>query len=83
MYWDDFGRAILFIIVFSLIIAGSYLFTLIGQMNNVKQQNGAKNYMVDGSFQLQEKSDKFLYSNTTRVRIQNNNNGSGQGRRRK
>lgn len=83
MYLDDFGKAILFIIVFSLIIAASYLYTLIGQMNNVKQQNGAKNYIVDGSFQLQEKSDKFMYSNTTRVRVQSNNSGGSQGRRRK
>lgn len=83
MYLDELGKAILFIIVFSLIIAGSYLYTLIGQMNNVRKQNGAQNYMVNGSFYLEEKSDRFLYSNTTRVRVQSNNNGSGQRRRRK
>lgn len=81
MYWDDLGKAILFIIVFSLIIAGSYLYSLIGQMNNVRQQSGARDYMVDGSFHLQEKSDRFMYSHTTRVRVQTNNGGaSGQGR---
>lgn len=81
MYWDEFGRAILFIIVFSLIIAGSYLYILINNMNNVRQQNGARNYMVDGSFVLQEKSDRFMYSHTSRVRIQSNNGNGGGGSR--
>lgn len=80
MYWDDFGKALLFIIVFSLIIAGSYIYTLINEMNNVRQQSGAKDYVVDKSFQLQEKSDRFMYSHTSRVRIQSNKS-SGPNRR--
>lgn len=83
MYWDDLGKAMLFIIVFSLVIAGSYLYALIRQMNNVRQQRGATEYMEEGSFKLQEKSDRFMYSHTNRVRIQTNNGSQGKpgGRR--
>ncbi len=85
MYLDDLGRALLCIIVFSLIIAGCYIYTLIKQMNNVRQQNGARNYMQEGSFHLYEKSDRFMYSHTSRVRVQSNNGNGGPnpGGRRK
>lgn len=73
--WDELAKALAMILFIALIIAGSYVFYLVNQMNNVKKQSGAKDYMEENSFHLFEKSDQFLYSNTTKVRIQKNNNG--------
>lgn len=67
--WDEFGKGLAMIIFFSLMIAGSYVFALINQMNNVKEQGGAQDYIEKDSFNLSEKSDRFLYSHTTKVRV--------------
>lgn len=81
MYLDEFGKAMLFIIVLSLIIAGSYIYALIQEMNNVKRQSSAGDYIVDGSFSLYEKSDRFMYSHTSRVKVQSNNNNNRSRRK--
>ena len=61
-------------------IAGIALFFMRRSMNTARQQNGAGNYMKDGSFDLYECRDFYLYSRTTKVRkSQNNSSGSRSG----
>lgn len=70
----------MYIIIISLIIAGVYVWALYKAMNNVEMQKQANVYMVESSFVLHKKSDKFLYSNVMKVaRPQNNNRGGGHG----
>ena len=61
-------------------IAGIALFFMRRSMNTARQQNGAGNYMKDGSFDLYECRDFYLYSRTTKVRkSQNISSGSRSG----
>ena len=61
-------------------IAGIALFFMRRSMNTARQQSGAGGYMKDGSFDLYECRDFYLYSRTTKVRkSQNNSSGSRSG----
>ena len=53
-------------IVIGIVVA--FIVTLImkGQLQSVRQQRTASNYVVPGSFRLIERSDVFLYRNVTR-----------------
>lgn len=73
---------ILYIIIIAAVIAGLYVKTLMGTMNNVTRQNQANFYMKEDSYQLSDKRDKFMFSNVTRIaKPQNNNGGPGHGSR--
>ena len=70
--------------VISFIIAAviSLVITLItrsGYLKAVKFNANANNYLVPGSMHLTKSYDNFLYSNTTRVRIQSESSSSGGG----
>ncbi len=58
----------------ALVIAGIIMFFLYRSMSTVRKQKGADSYADDGSFSLSESRDVYLYSRTTRTRINTNNN---------
>ncbi len=60
------------------VIAGIVLLVMRSNMNTARAQRGASNYLKSGSYLLRVQRDRYLYSNTTRVRI-NQNSGSGGG----
>ena len=60
------------------VIAGIVLLVMRSNMNTARAQRGASNYLKAGSYLLRVQRDRYLYSNTTRVRI-NQNSGSGGG----
>ena len=62
------------------VVAGIVLLIMRANMNTAKAQHGASNYLKAGSYLLRIQRDRYLYSNTTRVRI-NQNSGSGGGSR--
>lgn len=47
-----------------------------GQMNTVRPQSNAGNYLVQGSYRLKKHFDIFLYSRVTRIRKPDNHGGS-------
>ncbi len=55
------------VIILALVIAGLYVWTLYKTMNNVANQKEANVYIVQDSFVVHNKKDKFLYSNVTKV----------------
>lgn len=65
------------IIVISAVIAAAYVKSLSNNMNNIKNQTSAYNYVVDGSFKLVRKNDRFLFSNVVRHQRQQNHGGAG------
>lgn len=46
-------------------------------MKNVKKQNAAANYVVDGSMNVTESRDTFLYRNVTRIKKPESSSSSG------
>lgn len=57
--------------IFGLIVAIIVCVILYKQLKPVKLQHGAKNYVRSNSFRLTYSRDIYLYSRTTRVRINN------------
>ena len=49
------------------------------KMNTARLQNGAVDYLKDGSFHLRQRSDMFLYSRVTKTRRQQNTTRSSMG----
>lgn len=76
---DSMMTYILAVIVAALVIAGFYVAALVRNMNTIRRAPEASDYIVQNSFKLHEQSDRFLYSHTTRVRIQKNNGGRPGG----
>lgn len=50
-----------------------------GQLKSVRPQAGADSYVLQGSLELRQCTDMFLYQNTTRTAKPQNNNRSGGG----
>ena len=50
-----------------------------GQMKTVRRKIGAKSYIKDGSFQLNRVQDIYLYTTTTRHKIQTQSSSGGHG----
>ena len=62
-------------IVISLIATG----IMAAGMNNAKPGRAAANYIKKDSFKLGEKTDMYLYSTVTKVKIETENRSSGGG----
>ena len=78
---DSFGIfEILFSLVAGCVVAGIAVLIMSAQMNTKLQQNSARNYLNQSSYQLHGHSDMFLYSNVTKVRRESSSSsGSGGG----
>lgn len=50
-----------------------------GQIRNVRSKSGAEDYTRPGSMNLTTRSDRFLYTHTSRVRRAQNNSSGGRG----
>ena len=61
----------------SLLLAIVVLFIMKLKMNTAIKATSAKEYVRQGSFVLNEKSDVYMYSNVTKVKIESNNSGGG------
>lgn len=72
---------ILIVLVVAAVIAGLYVWTLVGTMSNVESQKQANVYMVENSFNLDTKKDRFMYSNVVKTPKPQNNGQGGPGGR--
>ena len=77
--FSDIMVRLLVALVIGAVIAGIVLLVMRSGMNTAKQQSGAKNYMVSGSYNLYRCQDFYLYSRTSRTRKQENNSSGGHG----
>lgn len=70
---------LLFYIFISMFLSGLITWVFIAKLKNTKRQISAKGYIKENSFFLKNRRDSYLYSRTTKTRIQNNNSGSSRG----
>jgi len=68
------GGTALIASVIALIAALAVVGVLKGQLKQAAHQSAASNYIKEGSFKLQARSDHFLYETKTRRKIETNNN---------
>lgn len=73
-YAENFLLQLLVSFGIGLLIALIVLLVMRYKMNSVRPQKTATNYMVDGSYQLHEQSDIYLYSTVSKIRKPQNNN---------
>lgn len=68
---------IIIILGVAAVVAGLYVWTLIGTMSNVANQEQANVYMVENSFKVHAQKDRFMYSNIVKTPRPQNNGGGG------
>lgn len=68
------GASILIAVVIGLVAAGITTGVMYSQLKNVKLQTRAENYVVNGSMNVTEARDLFLYQHTTRIAKPKKNN---------
>ena len=66
-------------VVIGIIIAFLYTGYLKSQLKTVKRKPSASDYVVNGSFNVTQQQDVYLYSNTKRTPKAKNNGTSGRG----
>ena len=66
------GGTALIAAIIALIVALIVVGVLKSQLKQAAHQSAAVNYIKDGSFELQQRSDHFLYESTTRRKIETN-----------
>ncbi|MBQ9950402.1 MAG: hypothetical protein IJO93_06765 [Clostridia bacterium] len=59
-----------------IVIAFIVMSVMKGKMKTVRRQSDAQNYVRDGSFNVTESTDTFLYRKVTRVSTSNDNNSN-------
>ncbi len=70
-------RAALVMTGIGLVVGIIVALVLKGQMKTVRRKIGAQSYIRDGSFQLSRVQDIYLYTTTTRHKIQTQSSGGG------
>ena len=76
----DFGSNLLIAAVIGLIVSLIYVLVLKGQLKSVRRQSGAGSYVRQGSMNLTQSGDYFMYRNVTRTaKPQNNSSGGSSG----
>lgn len=66
-------------LIIGLVAALITVLVMRSRMNTAKLQRGAQDYLKEGSFQLHQNSDMFLYSRVTRREKPKNNSSGGGG----
>lgn len=66
-------------LIIGLVAAIVTILIMRSKMNTAKLQSGAVDYLKDGSFQLRQRSDMYLYSRVTKTRRQQNTTRSHMG----
>lgn len=75
-------KAILISLLIGAVIGIIVVGIMASRMKSVRKQNHAANYICNGSLQLRQSRDIFLYQNTTRTaKPKNNSSGGGGGGR--
>ena len=59
--------------------AGITVLVMAGTMNTKRKQHGAGSYLREGSYDLKNRQDIFLYSNVSKIKREQNNGGSRGG----
>ncbi len=72
-------KAEIAIVVISLVIGIFIPFTFTFAMKTAKREKFAMEYVKEGSFNLNTKKDRYLYSNVTRTKIQKSNSSGSSG----
>ena len=79
-YYDDHTgiriRPFPIALIVGLIAAAVTILIMRSKMNTAKLQRGAVDYLKDGSFQLRQRSDMFLYSRISKTAKPKDNGGS-------
>lgn len=68
---------ILLALAIGFLLAGVPLGNMKAAINNVKWQKNASDYSRQGSMQVRQSFDQFLYTNTTRVKVESSSSSSG------
>lgn len=74
----DYVRVVFVSILIGAVVAFIVLAIMRSKMNTARKQSGATAYLENGSFQLTQNDNIFLYSNVTKIPI-NTDNGNGRG----
>ena len=73
-------KKVLISLIIGLAVGGITVLVMKSKLNSVGRQSGAANYVIPGSFILNESRDLFLYSNVTRTaRSTETRSGGGGG----
>lgn len=72
----NLGKSILVSVVLGLIVGGVYLASLFGQLKSVAKQDKADFYTRQGSMQVTDRREFFLYHKVDRTRKQQSSGGS-------
>lgn len=74
------GKKIGIALVIGLVIGGIALFSLMSQLKSVYKQSGAADYTREGSFNVSESRDHFIYSQVVKTEIpKTDSNSSSSG----
>lgn len=73
------GTRLVIAAVAGLIVAGSVLYVLFGQLRSVGVRDAAQEYVREGSFHVTRKRDVYLYRTVSRVRREKPSGGEGGG----
>lgn len=80
LYYEESSPNFFYSLFAGLAIAGVSIGVMRSSMNTKRAQRSAGAYMVDGSWNLYQHRDLFLYSNVTKTRRQeNNSSGKSKG----
>ena len=78
-YEEEFTPYFPFSLLCGIVIAGIVVLIMRFSMNTKRSQHSASAYMADGSWNLTQRQDIFLYSNVTKTRKQDPPKNSGSG----
>ena len=78
-YEEESAPSLLLSLLCGMVISGIVILVMRFTMNTKRQQHCATAYMIDGSWNLTQHRDMFLYSNVTKTRKQEPSNKSGGG----
>jgi uncharacterized protein len=78
-YEEESAPSLLLSLLCGMVISGIVILIMRFSMNTKRQQRCATAYMVDGSWNLTQHRDMFLYSNVTKTRKQEPSENKGGG----
>ena len=74
---EKVAKWLFFGLIFGLIVGAIYIGILKSGMKSVKMQAGANNYIKQGSLNITNSSELFLYTNVSRVRRESSSSSGG------
>ncbi|WP_249029544.1 TPM domain-containing protein [Tannockella kyphosi] len=77
--FTDIFEYLIYIVVGSVVVSILYVVSLSKQMNTIRANDSAGNYLSRETFNLTDSNDRFLYSHVSKT-VKPKNNGGGGGR---